>query len=223
MRPRSRSLPADLDYTHERLYRAVSCIMEGELPIAYRLANAKVMLASLSAADFPKPLRADFNRIIDAQHDSSAGAAKSAAESLCRLFITLSTQVVNTATLGNEIERLAWVVMQAQEGYPAPFLSFMRKLLRLRRPLPRSMVQLIEKAIRRQMPKRHGRTSLHPAEKIAIAWMVRDRFNFQQLHSPNTSLNAACKDVSSFIGKSWQTAKAAYFTVYHGPSRRRLK
>jgi len=200
----------DLDYTHERLYRTVSGVVESDDPFPLLLDSARRMLALLRPSDFPREFQDAFTAITEMSAPSEDEALQTLRD-LIELFFAISERVINGAALGNQYERPAWVVREAMEGRRGPFVSLFKKLTRRNQPIPPRMRAYI---VRGQPARRHGRPSLHPARVRAIAWLVRDRLKLQRLEHPDarrdTSLNHTCRCLALLMEPSWQTIKKIY-------------
>ena len=203
----------DLDYTHERLYRAVTGMMDHDGTWNERLESAQLDLCALDVSDFPEPCREQFKKIMEIPAEGSEEAAEAAARSLWHLFLAISEQVVNSVTLGKQYDEPAWAVRQAREGHGEPLRKLMERYYKRNQPDPPEVREFLDAQMKGETRKRRGPKSLHPAETVAIALLVESRLRVQKLHNPKTSLNVTCQHLSSFIGKSWEVIKAAYLAV----------
>lgn len=206
----------DLDYTHERLYRAVSDMVVGNQSSRKRLDNAQCMLTVLRLTDWSPPMKNTFQSIMTTPAEKMNQAdAEDAVRQLVQLFLDLSEQVINFATLGNQYEEAAWCVMQAKEGRPELLRHFMATHKKLRRELPAVVNEFVSQRAKKLLEVHQGRQSLHPARVIAIARLVHERLEFRDANQPHTSLNQACTHIGSLLGKSKEAIKSTYLSVYH--------
>lgn len=205
----------DLDYTHERMYRAVCDAIVGNDPYRERLADAQDMLAVLRPTDFPPPLKPAFQSVMATSWKEVTEAdAETMVRQLVQLFLDLSEQVLNPVAFGNQFNDADWCVKQAQEGRPEPLRSFIAVQKKQKAPLPPVVNEYLAQRAKKLIEKRAGRESLHPAQKIAIARLMRDRFEFQKHHDTTATLDQAAIYIGRLLHKSKKTINAAYYSVY---------
>lgn len=205
----------DLDYTHERMYRAVCDVIVGNDSYRERWSDGQGMLAVLLPTDFPPPLKPAFKAIMTTPWQSVSDVkAEEIVSKLVRLFLDLSEQVLNSATFGHEFQNAEWCVEQAQEGRPEPLRYFIAMQKKQHVPLPPVVKAFQAERVKGLVKVRRGRQSLHPARVIAIARLVQDRLSFQKLHGSSTTLDQTAIYIGSLLNKSKQSILDAYYRVY---------
>jgi len=214
------SFAQNLDYIYERMNRAVSGVVVSNDSYRGRLASAQFMLVVLTVEDFPPELRDTFQSVMKKTFVESD--CKALVRDLVGLYLDLSKRVVSGIALGKKYEKETWIVEEAQEGRPEPFIQSLTRQLT---DSPRMLADLVR--LLRERPARQGTPSIHPARKVAIARMVKDRVDFlerhKKLHKMKVSLNKACQEIARLIEPGKESVEAYYREVYPSAPRRKKR
>ena len=201
----------DLGYTYERVNRAIPGVVVSNDSYRDRLTSAQRMLEVLTVEDFPPDLGDTFRLVM--KQTVVESDCKALVRDLVGLYLDLSERVVSRVALGDDFEKETWMVQEAQEGRPEPYIQSLTRQLQ---DSPRMLADLVR--LLRERPARPGIPSIHPARKVAIARMVKDRREFLRLHQTKVSLNSACQEIAQLIEPGKASVEAYYREVY--PSAR---